>query len=435
VDLDGFLAALRDARFDGVGVRDWSCYASESRRMSLGIKDREAGNVHAPLTITEGAGARYLLVWSDGLVSRGALERRQVEHDPAAAIAQARAAAFDDPDAAQVLGPATMPEVEIHDDVAAGMARGDSSRLVGRLRTVRERIDAGDFRTWSGSFSASEGQARLLTSAGLDESGRGTSAGWHVSIDGELGDGFGARAPEDDARFTARLERLVETVTALKHPADEPPSGVLPVLLHPNVVEQYALGTLLYSLQGSVVSNEEGPFRAEQFGAPAPALREDLDLRMDPLLPLRSGSYRFTSEGLPAAPWTFIEHGRLASPILDLKYARRLGLEPTPIPNSADTLFLTAGETLSLDEARARGAGGVLVLSVLGVHTQDSASGDFSLSAPQALTIAGDRFAGRLRCTISGNLFAVLRHDDLALVRFEDEHTPGLLFPCRVDPK
>jgi PmbA protein len=435
MELDRFLTALREARPDGQGVRDWSLYASEHRRMSLGIKDREAGNAHAPLTITEGGGARYLFVWEDGKISRGALERRQVENEPEATLAQARQAAFEDPDAAHVLGPKPLPEVRMHDEGAAAMARGDSGLLATRLGTVRARIDSGDFRTWSGSFAASEGRARLLTSAGIDAEGSGTSIGWHVSLDGEVGDGFGARAAESDADFESRLDRLVEVATALKQPTERLDGGVRPVLLHPNVVEQYVLGTLLHNLQGSVVANEEGHFRREQFGAAAPELREDLGLRLDPLLPLRSGSYRFTSEGVPAAACTYVERGRLVRPVLDVKYARRLGLEPTPIPHSSDTLFLEAGETLSLGQARSRAVGGVLVMSVLGVHTQDSASGDFSLSAPQTLGIGADGHAGRLRCTISGNLFAALRDESTALVRFEGEHTPGLLLSCHVDPK
>ena len=76
-----------------------------------------------------------------------------------------------------------------------------------------------------------------------------------------------------------------------------------------------------------------------------------------------------------------------------------------------------------------------MVLSVLGVHTQDSASGDFSLSAPQALKLEGGRYAGRLRGAISGNLFDVLRNEALRFVEFGDEPTPGMLFPCRFDPK
>jgi len=71
---------------------------------------------------------------------------------------------------------------------------------------------------------------------------------------------------------------------------------------------------------------------------------------------------------------------------------------------------------------------------VLGVHTQDATSGDFSLSAPQTLRIEEGSVRGRIRATISGNLFELLRRDDLRLVRFEGEHVPGLLVRCRIDP-
>jgi PmbA protein len=78
---------------------------------------------------------------------------------------------------------------------------------------------------------------------------------------------------------------------------------------------------------------------------------------------------------------------------------------------------------------------GALVLAVLGVHTQDRASGDFSLSAPQVLRVRGGKYVGRMRATISGNLFDLLRDDRLHLVRFPGEHSPGLLVSCRLDPK
>ena len=111
-----------------------------------------------------------------------------------------------------------------------------------------------------------------------------------------------------------------------------------------------------------------------------------------------------------------------------------MGLEPTPLPLGADTIRFEGREEIPLSQALESAGGGALVLSVLGVHTQDGASGDFSLSAPQALGIDGGSFAGRLRATISGNLFQILESDELRFVRFEGEHTPGLLFPCRVDP-
>jgi len=435
VDLERLVEAARRIRPDGVAIRDWRFYLAEARRLSLGVKDREAGNPHAPLTISDSGGARYLLIWEDGRISRGYLERRQVEDEPEAALEQTIRAAYEDPDAAQVLGHEDPPVVDLHDAQVAESSRGQGSALAERLGTVRERVSSAGVRTWSGSFSFSEGHARLVTSAGLDVSGEGTSAGWHVTINGEIGDGFGARKLEPTTEFDSRVDRLLETAARLEIDAPAMPGGRHRVILHPRVVESYALNTLLSNLEGSSVANGEGHFRIDQFGSGTPLLREDLTLRLDPLEPMKSGSYRFTREGLPAASCTFIDRGCLVQPVLDLKYAKRLGLSPTPVPYSADTLHLEGPSRLPLARALERAQAGALVLSVLGVHTQDSASGDFSLSAPQALRIEDGEFAGRLKATISGNLFDLLRSESLELVAFEGEHTPGLAIDCRLDPK
>jgi PmbA protein len=194
------------------------------------------------------------------------------------------------------------------------------------------------------------------------------------------------------------------------------------------VVEEFVLETLLSNLSGAAVSHGESHFRQEQFGGD-PVLRADLGLRIDPLLPLRSGNYRYTGEGVPAAPFAFIEGGRLLSPVLDLSRP------PTPAPSSADTLFFEGAARLSLEQALDLAHGSVLVLSVLGVHTQDSASGDFSLAAPQTLAVGPEGLGGKVPATLSGNVFDLLRDDGLRLVEFEDEHTPGLLVRCRLDPR
>jgi PmbA protein len=435
MNLDLFLDAVRALRPGGVGVREWSVFASETRGISLGIKDGEAGNAHVPINVSESCGARYRLVWDDGLLSRGYAERRQLQSDPAEALEHARAAAYDDPDAAWVLGEARVPDVEVVDPGAARIADGDADPLVPRLDAIRKQIAERGFRTWSGSFSAAASDARLVTSAGLDLVGGGTSTGWHVTVNGEFGDGFAARAPESGDEFASRLDRLMETAALLENDAPPLAGGMHEVILHPHVVESYAIGTLLDNLGGSTVAHDEGHFRRDQFGSDEPVLREDLALRLDPLLPLRRGSYRFTTEGVPAARCVYIERGRLISPVLDLKYARRLGLDPTPVPAAMDTVFLEGPEPLSLEDALAEACGGALVLSVLGVHTQDSASGDFSLSAPQVLGIGPDGFTGKLKATLSGNLFDLLSTEELRFVRFEGEHTPGLLVRCRLDPR
>jgi PmbA protein len=238
-----------------------------------------------------------------------------------------------------------------------------------------------------------------------------------------------------DREFIGRLDRLAELAGRLEEPGDPPAGGVMAVLLHPNVVENYVLGALLANLAGSRVVNGEGYFRKEQFGSGEPMLHPDLTLRLDPLAPMKSGSYRFTLEGVPSGRCNFIEKGRLIHPVLNLKYARRFGGAPTPVPANLDTLHLEGLPELTEKEGYEAAVDGVMVLSVLGAHTQDVSSGDFSLSAPQTLGIRNGEPAGRIRGTISGNLFELLRADDLRAVRFDGEHTPGLLVRCRFEPK
>jgi PmbA protein len=425
LNLDPLLRALHAA-----SLRAWSISAAERRRLSLGVKDRQAGGPHAPVDLHESCAGRYLLVWPDGKISRGTLERRQIEHDPERAIAAAREHAYDDPDAAHVADPAPVPDVVLYDAEAAAMASGETSRLADRLAAIRERAASAGFATWSGSFSSVLTTARTATSAGVDVVEHGTATGWHASFEGELGDGHSARAPEDEAAFHARLDRVVPLVQLLVGRAGSTPRGEVPVLLHPNVVEEYVLSTLLDNLDGSAVAHGESAFGAEQFGSGSPVLREDLCLRLDPLIPLRSGSYRISGEGVPARRVAFLERGCLETPVLDLKYARRLRRAPTPLPYAMDVLSFEGSPRIGLEPALASAA--LLVLHVLGVHTQDPTSGDFSLAAPQSLEVRGGSPEGRVRATISGNLFQLLRREDTAFVPFEGETTPGLLVRCHV---
>jgi PmbA protein len=435
MDLEALIAAFSGTRRDGHFVDAWSVAATEARRLSLGTKDARTGSPHAPLALTESLAARFKIVWSDGRISRGVLDRRQIEQEPREALAEARASSYEDPDARIVLGPAAFPDVAVFDPKTDEIAGGAVEPLAPRLAAIRARVAAHGFRTWSGSLQAARATARVVSSEGLDVETLGTSWSWHATFDGEIGAGVSRRSQDDDASFHGRLDRAIPAAVALRADAPKQAGGVLPVLVHPDVVEELFIAALLQNLDGAAVAHGTGAFRREQFESRAAVLREDLTLRHDPLVPWAAGAYRFTHEGLPARPVTYVDRGRLASPLLDTKYARRLSLSPTPAPSAIDTVFLEGPAPLPYEDAAADAAGGALVLGVLGVHTQDFTSGDFSMSAPQTLALGeGGTFLGRLRATISGNLFALLRSQDLRIVSFPGEHTPGLLARCRLDP-
>jgi PmbA protein len=118
--------------------------------------------------------------------------------------------------------------------------------------------------------------------------------------------------------------------------------------------------------------------------------------------------------------------------VLDLKYARRLNLTPSTPPGGEESIHLHADTEVGWDELQPQLNEAILVLSVLGLHTQDRSSGNYSLSTSQALLIRDGVIQGRIKATLNGNLFNNLRDSALRLVRFPGQHSAGFALPINV---
>jgi PmbA protein len=204
------------------------------------------------------------------------------------------------------------------------------------------------------------------------------------------------------------------------------------VVLHPNVAYSLFSYYVWGNLGGSAVYHGQSPFSIGDFHDNRQLFRADLSVHVDPWVAMGPGSFMYTSEGLPSAPITYIDQGRLTQPVVDLKYARRLDLSPTTPPGSEQSVQISAAEITpwqifqtGLDDA-------ILVLSVLGLHTQDRSSGNYSLSTSQAVLLRNGELQGRVKATLTGNMFEQLRDNALQLVRFPGQHSPGFALPLNI---
>jgi PmbA protein len=189
---------------------------------------------------------------------------------------------------------------------------------------------------------------------------------------------------------------------------------------------------LMTNLDGQRVINGSSAFGLDQFAARSQLFHPAFGLAVDPLVPLSPGSYELTREGVPARRQAFIEEGRLVTPLLDLKHAKKAGLPPTPFPRGGSSLRL-AGPTSSFDELVAAMESGFLVYGLLGLHTQDSTRGNFSVTVAQGLVVRDGRPLGRAKAIIAGNFFEALRQD-FRLGSQEGKDVPGLQIQADVTP-
>jgi PmbA protein len=165
---------------------------------------------------------------------------------------------------------------------------------------------------------------------------------------------------------------------------------------------------LIANLDGQRVLSGGGAFTPAQFEAHEVVFHPGFAFGIDPLRPLSAGSYELSSEGVPAAAIDYVAGGRLMTPLLDLKHAKKAGRPPTPMPRGSSSFALPA--PASDVEALVAGLDrGLIVHQMLGLHTQDSARGSFSLTVAQGLVVEDGRAIGRAKALIAGNFLEALR--------------------------
>lgn len=414
-----------------VEIADYRISLSERRGISVGIRDNDVGSVYSPFSYGQSASGGFLIQWRDGRLSRGNLDGNSL-----AIIDQvlwtARQAAYDDPDAAQFLGPQVTHDVPLWSADVPLLFTDRSGYLLDVARLLQIIARRYEARTLNGGVGASCGEHWLRTSRGLQLTTQSTSFGCSASFDGLIGEGLSRRTVPQLAEIETQITIAGEYLRALRVDADARGRGKRLVVLHPSVA--YSLWSYFVwgNLGGAAVHHGQSPFALDDFTTRRQVFRADLTARVDPWQPLGIASFRYTAEGVPSAPTVYIDRGRLTQPIVDLKYAKRLNLAPSTPPGGSESVFFEAGRDSAWDTLRPTIDEAILALGVLGLHTQDRSSGNYSLATSQALLIRSGTIVGRVKATLTGNFFENLRDESWQLVRFVGQHAPGFAFPALV---
>jgi len=422
------IAAYRRA---GARVAGYRVNLSQGRSAVLGLHDNEIGSVYAPLGLHSGVRGHFLLVWSDGLVSRGQFDGAW-EEEIEGALEVAHETRYRDDESRQLPGRARPLATPVYSAATAGLLDRRIGFLYDVLGLVRDRAKRHRVRRTSGSVRAGRAWSAVASSRGLRYAAEHTEFTYSYAFDGELWDGHSRRRPYTLGEIAAQIERTAALLAPLRRQARGFSGGVLPVLFHPNFAEELIEAYVVSNLMGSQVATGQSAWGPDLFAARKRVFRDDLAVAVDPTRPYAPGSFRMSAEGLPARPTTYIAGGRLLRPIVGLKFARRLKLKPTTPPASMDSVVYGGRASRTLQAVSAAMGEGLLIYSALGLHTQDAVSGDYSLTAPQAIVVRSGDYVGKAKVVFSGNAFEQLRSDRLQFVRFPGYRALGLLVEAHV---
>jgi PmbA protein len=143
---------------------------------------------------------------------------------------------------------------------------------------------------------------------------------------------------------------------------------------------------------------------------------EAVTLIDDGTLSGKPGSTPFDGEGVPTTRTVLLSGGKVQSFLNDLKYAKKDGVTPTgnavrspgSIPEAGlSNLYLEGGSGSArsfLETPQKR----LFITDLMGVHTIDPVSGDYSLGAKGALYKSGELVQPVSGVTVAGNLLELL---------------------------
>ena len=262
----------------------------------------------------------------------------------------------------------------------------------------------------SGSGSLARSRVTIANSHGLRYTADRTEVGCSLETICEQSTGSEfAHSPflEIDPEWVGERAAFFAVHSAKGEPMETGPSDIL---LSPVALAQLLGNILVPALSGRTV--HAGRSRL------APLLgKEIVDRRIsicDDPFARGLGATAWDAEGVPAARLDFVKEGVLTSFAYDLKTAYRYGAKPTgsAVRGGFSGSPAIGVHNLVLDGPREEITrdGALYVHDVVGAHTANPVSGDFSVECQNPIRVEGGEFREPVRkAMLSGNLFDALR--------------------------
>jgi PmbA protein len=207
------------------------------------------------------------------------------------------------------------------------------------------------------------------------------------------------------------------------------PTGDYPVVLSPVAYAELLGSVFVPALNGRSVHSGRSRL-AQSLGETITDSR--ILMYDDPLLPRGAGSTRWDAEGTPTRRIDFVKNGVLQTFAYDLKTAYRYDKETTGsairggfggLPAIGHHNFIVDGERENILDERA-----LYVHNVVGAHTANPISGDFSVEISNAFWVEGGEFEEPVgSAMMSGNVFDL--HKDIAGLSRETRAVGSLILP------
>lgn len=418
--------AVELARKHGAGEAEG--YATSAEELQVEVRDGEVENLKQ--ATERGVGVRVLVEGRLGFAFASDLSRDALEKAAVAAVEMAGLADFDRYNVFPAPPPG-YPQLELDDPRIKEMPLEEKIALAREIEAAGRDYDPRVSLTEACAFHQATITVGLASSRGLQTEFSAAYCGGHAFLvavqDGDYQTGFSLRYGwhlEDLNPGEIGRQAAVRAVQMLG--AKSISSQEVPVILHPYVVASF-LGVLAPALTARAVQKGKSLFAGkvgEKVGS------ERVTIIDDGLTTAGIAASPFDGEGVPCGENVLIKEGRLQGFLYDTYTAAREGRKSTgngtrgsfrSLPEAGATNFYLRGGSVSAAELWRGVKRGFYVTQVMGIHTANPISGDFSVGVAGLWIEDGEPAYPVRGAAMAGNLLELLAGieevaDDLTFV-------------------
>lgn len=427
--LDTLLDVLKKAEVnavEGIKLNQWRITLDQTQRINLGVKNNVAGSVYTPPSYSNMERGEIFLIWEDGKCTRSKVQNVADSGGGywSKQLSLWRMTAYQDHHQLSIPIPQTSPQVLLANEDISHIISFDSKTIFDQQQQIIS--DRPPKALTNASLMAAWTRNLIYTSTGIAQDYPESRYAVSWSFDSQISARYAERRLPTSQQWQALWDDSVSRYNLLQTPS-KPIEDKTVVVLAPSVVDQMVEHFILSNFRGENVLEKQSKFAVQDFHSRKLLFDEGLSLELDPLQPERWASYIMTPEGIGAVCTLVVDKGCLVTPYLNIKDAKRWQAAPTAIPMSSSAMVIKHQKQTKWNEQIRKIQDGVLVMSVLGLHTQNPVTGGYSLSAPSCLRIENGNLTGRTDIRINGNIWEVMKAKDTVYAVSQIDHHPYII--------
>ena len=394
-------------------IKNFLINTVSSHTISFGTEgEKSIGCAYAPLITSKQFQGEILIEWKNGKISKAFINPFWL-HSFEKNVEELKRSQYQDDSAKIFLKPSKIEKLSAQEDpsIEKNLYNLDKE-IISRVKKIKEWGKSIREKSTHVNIAVSTHENVLSNSKGLTLTQRETEVEEIVSLGQFYGFDIEERKLEGLKKEKKHIERAETFYKILKKRIKKHRLlGNFEIILFPYVFSKLLSYFLISNITAESIYYKKSKYKIEDFKNMLKIAKSGFSLTVYPKANMKIGAEDFSPEGwIYPDSCTFVKDGKLQKPITPLRYANLMKISPTPPINSLRLLnFGKIEKSLSLEEVIMCVKNGLLVTEILGLHTQDSTTGNFSLVCPMTILINNGELEGRVDCMIRGNFFNLLK--------------------------